>query len=118
MDCHITSKPYAIAADGKVRSNSKSLFINYLHCLCQVKPSSDPSTAIQTFIVDAMWVVRMISIKTANPPIFFRGQKMFFHISIAFPETTYRSFLIITEDLPKVSSKGELIEDTKGKFLV
>ena len=54
MDCHITSKPYAIAADGKVRSNSKSLFINYLHCLCQVKPSSDPSTAIQTFIVDAM----------------------------------------------------------------
>ena len=47
MDWSITSKLYAIAAeDGRVRSYSKSLFRNYLQCLCQVKPSSDPSTAI------------------------------------------------------------------------
>ena len=39
-------------------------------CLCPIKPSSDPSTAIQTSIVDAMRVARMISIKNANPPIF------------------------------------------------
>ena len=52
-------KPYAIAADGKVCSNSKSLCRNYLQCLCQVKPSIEPSTAIQTSIVDAMRVVRM-----------------------------------------------------------
>ena len=71
MDCPATSKPYAIAAeDGKVRANSKSLFRNYLQCLYQVKPSSDPSTAIQTFIVDAMRAVRMSSIKNANLPIF------------------------------------------------
>ena len=44
MDWPVTSKPYTIAAeDGKVCSNSKSLFRNYLQCLCQVKPSSDPS---------------------------------------------------------------------------
>ena len=71
IDWPVTSKPYAIAAeDGKVRSNSKSLFRNYLQCLCQVMPSSDPSTAIQTSIVDAVRVVRMISIKNVSPPIF------------------------------------------------
>ena len=58
-------------------------------CLCQVKPSSDPSTAVPTSIVDAMRVVRMISIKNVSPP-------MFFHISMVFPETIYISFLIIT----------------------
>ena len=76
MDWPVTSKPYAIAAEnGKVRSNSKSLFRNYLQCLCQVKPSSDPSTSIQTSIVDAMQVVGMISIKNANPPIFLLWAK-------------------------------------------
>ena len=55
MDWPVTSKPYAVAAeDGKVCSNSKSRFRNYLQCLCKVKPSSDPSTAIQTSIVDAI----------------------------------------------------------------
>ena len=39
-------------------------------CLCQIKLSSGQSTAIQTSIVDAMRVVRMISIKNADPPIF------------------------------------------------
>ena len=44
MDWPVTSKPYPIAAeDGKVCSNSKNLFRNYLQCLCQVKPSSNPS---------------------------------------------------------------------------
>ena len=34
MDWPVTSKPYAVAAeDGKVRSNSKTLFRNYLQCL-------------------------------------------------------------------------------------
>ena len=78
MDWPVTSKPYAIAAeDGKVRSNSKSLFRNYLQCLCQVKPSSNPSSAIQTSIVDATRVVRMISIKNVNPPIFLSWAKNF-----------------------------------------
>ena len=122
MDWPVTSKPYAIAAeDGKVRSTLKSLFRNYLQCLCQVKPSSDPSTAIQKSIVDAMRVVRMISIKMLIHQSFFPGQKMFFHISMAFPETTYISFLIITAILriqKKFYLREELIEDMKGKFLV
>ena len=79
MDWSVTSKPYAIAAeDGKVRSNSESLFRDYLQCLCQVNPSSDLSTAIQTSIVDAMRVVRIISIKNANPPIFLSWPKIVF----------------------------------------
>ena len=76
MDWPVTSKSYAIAAkDGKVHSNSKSLFRNYLQCLCKAKPLSDPPTAIQTSIVDAMGVVRMISIKNANPPLFLSWEK-------------------------------------------
>ena len=47
-------------------------------CLCQIKLSSGQSTAIQTSIVDAMRVVRMISIKNADPPIFPLWEKMFF----------------------------------------
>ena len=39
MDWSVTRKPYAIAAeDGKVRSDSKRFFRNYLQCLYQVKP--------------------------------------------------------------------------------
>ena len=65
--------------------------------------------AIQKSIVDVMRVVKMISIKNADPS-FFRGQKMFFHISVAFPETTYISFLIITAFLriQQVLSKGRV----------
>ena len=41
MDWPVTSKPLAIAAENsKVRSNSKSLFRNYLQCLRQVKLST------------------------------------------------------------------------------
>ena len=45
-------------------------FVSEEICLCQLKPSSDPSTAIQRSIVDAMRVVRMISIEKADPPVF------------------------------------------------
>ena len=57
MDWPVTSKPYAIAAgDGKVRSNSKIFLeiIYKVYFMSSIKPSSDPSTAIQTSIVDAM----------------------------------------------------------------
>ena len=112
MDWPVTSKPYAIAAeDGKVRSNSKSLFRNYLQCLCQVKPSNDPSTAIQTSIVDAMRVGRMISIKNANPPIFLSWAKNVFsyihglpgdNLHIVFDNYSH------PEDPTKVLSKGRV----------
>ena len=112
MDWPLTSKPYAIAAeDGKVRSNLKNLFRNYLQCLCQVKPSSDPSTAIQTSIVDVMRVVRMISIKNTNPPIFLSRAKNVFsyihglpgdNLNIAFDNYS------LHEDPTKVLSKGRV----------
>ena len=87
MDWPVTSKPYAIAVeDGKVRSNSKSLFRNYLQCLCQVKPSSNPSSAIKTSIVDATLVVRMISIKNVNPSIFLSWAKNFLSYIHGLPE--------------------------------
>ena len=84
MDWPVTTRPYEIAAkDGKARSNSKSLFRNYLHCLYQVKPSSDPYTAIQTSIVDAMRVVRIISVKNVNPPIIpSRAKNVFSYIHV------------------------------------
>ena len=76
MDWPVTSKSYTIAAeDRKVHSNSKSLFRNHLQGLCEVKPLRVPPTAIQTSIVDVMRVVRMISIKNANPPIFLSWEK-------------------------------------------
>ena len=120
MDWPVNSKPYAIAAeDGKVRSNSKSLFRNYLQCLCQVKPSSDPSTAIQTSIVDAMRVARMISIKNANPPIFLSWAKNVFsyihdlpgdNLHIVFDNYSH------PEDPTKVLSKGRFGRGYKRKI--
>ena len=52
---------------------------------------------------------------------FFRGQKMFFHIFMAFLETTYISVLIITAFLriqQKFYLREEMTEDRKGKYLV
>ena len=110
MDWPVTSKPYAIAAeDGKVRSNSKSLFRNYLQRLCQVKPSSDPSTASQTSIVDAMRVFRMISIKNASPPNFLSWAKNVFSYIHGLPrDNLHIAFgnYSLPEDPTKVLSKG------------
>ena len=87
MHWPVTSKPYAIAEeDDKVRSDSKSL---YLQCLRQVKPSSDPFAAIHTSIVDAIKVVRMISIKNANPLIFLSWAKNAF---FRYPWPFWREF--------------------------
>ena len=112
MDWPVTSKLYAIAAeDSKVRSTLKSLFRHYLQCLCQVKPSSDPSTAIQTSIVNAMRVVRIISIKNANPPIFLSWVKNVFsyihglpgdNLHIVFDNYSH------PEDPTKILSKGRV----------
>ena len=122
MDWPVTSKPYTIAAeDGKVRSNSESLFRNCLQCLCQVKPSSDPSAAIQMSIVDAMRVVRMISMKNANPPIFLSWAKNVFSYIHGLPgENLHIVFdnYSLPEDPTKFCLREELIEDLKGKFLV
>ena len=112
MDWPVTSKPYTIAAeDGKVRSNSESLFRNYLQCLCQVKPSSDPSAAIQMSTVDAMRVVRMISIKNTNPPIFLSWAKNVFSYIHGLPgENLHIVFdnYSLPEDPTKVLSKGRV----------
>ena len=123
MDWPVTSKPYAIAAeDGKVRSNSKSLFRNYLQCLCQVKPSSNPSSAIKTSIVDATLVVRMISIKNVNPSIFLSWAKNFLSYIHGLPEDNLH--IIFDKLQPSLGSnksfylREELTEDTKRKFLV
>ena len=122
MDWSVTNKPYAVAADGRVRSNSKTVFRNYLQCLCQVKSSSDPSTAFQTSIVDAMRVVRMISIKNTNPTIFLSWAKNIFSYIHGLPGDNLQvTFLIITAFLriqQKFYLREELIDDRKGKVLV
>ena len=71
-------------------------FISGEICLRQVKPSSDPSTAMQTSIVDAMRVVRMISIKNSDHQSFFCGQKMFFSYIHGLSGENLHFVLIIT----------------------
>ena len=114
----VTSKPYAIAAeDDKVRSDSKSL---YLQCLRQVKPSSDPSAAIHTSIVDAMKVVRMISIKNANPLIFLSWAKnVFSDIHGLSGENLHIIFdnYSLPEDPTKVFSKGRVANGYERKII-
>ena len=97
-------------------------FVSEEICLCQVKPSSDPSTAIQRSIVDAMRVVRMISIEKADPPVFLLWTKNVFSYIHGLPgDNLYTSFLIIAAFL-RIQQKfylwEELIEGTKCKFLV
>ena len=122
MDWPVTSKPYAIAAEyDKVRSNTKNLFRNYLQCLYQVKPSSDPSTAVQMSIADAMRVVRMISIKNANPPIFLSWAKNVFSYIHGLPGGNLHIVFddySLPQDPTKVLSKGRVDRGTKKKFLV
>ena len=105
----VTSKRYATAAeDGKVCSNSKSLFRNYLQCLCQVRPSRDPSTAIQMSIADAMRVVRMISVKNADPTIFLSWPKNVFSYIHSLPGDNLHIVFdnySLPEDPTKVSSR-------------
>ena len=78
-------------------------------CLCQVKPSSDPSTAIPTSIVDAMRVVRMISIKNVSPPIFLSWAKNAFSYIHGLPGDNLHFVFdnySLPEDPIKVLSKG------------
>ena len=80
-------------------------------CLCQVKPLSDPSIAIQTSIVDAMRAVRMISIKNVNTPIFLLWAKNVFSYINGFPgDNLHFAFdnYSLPEDLIKVLSKGRV----------
>ena len=80
-------------------------------CLCQVKPSSDPSTAIQTFIVDAMRVVRMISIKSAEPQIILLRAKDVFSYIHGLPGSNLHFVFdnySLLEDPIKVLSKGRV----------
>ena len=120
MDWPVTTRPYEIAAkDGKARSNSKSLFRNYLHCLYQAKPSSDPYRAIQASIVDAMRVVRIISIKNVNPPInLSRAKNVFSYIHGFCGDNLYIAFdnYSLPEVPTKVLSKGRVSRGYKRKI--
>ena len=83
--------------------------------------SSDPSTEIQTSIVDAMRVVRMISVKNANPPIFLSWAKNVFSYIHGLPGDNLHIVLIITAFLriqQKFYLREEMAEDRKGKCLV
>ena len=73
--------------------------------LCLVKPSSDPSTAIQTSIVDATRVVRMISIKNASPPIFLLCAKNVFSYIHGLPGDNLH-FVFDNYSLPEDPIKG------------
>ena len=88
-------------------------------CLCQVKPSSDPSTAVPTSIVDAMRVVRMISIKNVSPPIFLLWTKNVFSYIHGLPwDNLHFVFDNYSppEDPIKVLSKENSDRGYKGKI--
>ena len=77
--------------------------------------SSDPSTEIQTSIVDAMRIVRMISIKNANPSIFLSWAKNVFSYIHGLPgDNLHIGFdnYSLPEDPTKVLSKGR---DDRGQ---
>ena len=68
MEWPITSKPWAICSEkGGSRSLSKSLFINNLQLLSPVPSSSSAPINIDCCIVDAMRVVRMVTINGLKP---------------------------------------------------
>ena len=80
-------------------------------CLCPIKPSSDPSTAIQTSIVDAMRVVGRISIKNANPPICLLWTKNVFSYIHGLPGDNVHfvfDHYSLPEDPVEVLSKGRV----------
>ena len=80
-------------------------------CLCPIKPSSDPSTAIQTSIVDAMRVVGRISIKNANPPICLLWTKNVFSYIHGLPGDNVHFVFdnySLPEDPVEVLSKGRV----------
>ena len=110
MDWPITSKPYAIAAeDGKTRSNSKSLFRNYLQGLSPEKSSKEVPSDINTSIVDMMRVVRMIPISEAKPPTFLEWAKSIGKYLLGLPgknlHLVFDNYSPV-EDRSKVLSKG------------
>ena len=110
MEWPITSKPYAIAAeDGKARSNSKSLFRNYLQSLNPQKASTEPSSDINTSVVDMMRVVRLISISDAKPPTFLEWAKSIGKYLLSLPgdnlHLVFDNYSPV-EDRSKLLSKG------------
>ena len=76
-----------------------------------MKPSSDPSKVTKTSIVDVMQIVRMISTKNANPPIFLSLAKNVFSYIYALPGDNSHVAshnYNLPEDPTKVLSKGRV----------
>ena len=71
MNWPVTNKPYSICSeDGKVKTNTKSLFRNKLQSLCPVAPANFAPKCVSASVVDAMRVVRIIPIKGTDPPLY------------------------------------------------
>ena len=89
MNFPVTSKPYAICGDdGETRANPKSLFRNKLKSLCPIKPFSNIPIDISVSVVDAMILVRMISINGCEPPTFLTWSKKVFSYIEKLPGTS------------------------------
>ena len=71
MDYYVTSKPWSIVNEyEKSRGNNKSIFRNYLQSVSPAPKVQKPPDNISSLIVDAMTVVRLISIAGLKPRIF------------------------------------------------
>ena len=73
MHGRVTSKPWSIVNENdKTRANAKSAFRNLLQQSSPVSPTNAMPGDINVSVVDAMRVVKMISIKKVSPRT-FRG---------------------------------------------
>lgn len=83
--------------------------------LCSEKPTKDPPLGIHSFVVDAVRVVRLITVTDAIPPIFLTWAKSIFNYLKALLSdslhTVFDNYPFV-EDRSKVVSKGRA---NKGK---
>ena len=87
MNWPVTNRTYSTCSeDGKVNeANRKSFFRNKLQSLRPVAPVKSPPTCMTTSVVDAMRVVRIITIKNTNPPLFLTWARKAFAYTENFP---------------------------------
>ena len=79
MNWPVTNKPPSICSeDGKVKANTKYLFRKKLQSLCPVVPTNFAPKCVSASVVDAMRVVRIISIKGTDPPVYSTWVKKLF----------------------------------------
>ena len=86
MNWPVTNKSYSICSeDGKVKTNTKSLFRNKLQSLCPVALTNFPTKCVSASVVDSMRVVRIIQIKGTDPPFYSTWAKKIFVYIENFP---------------------------------